>query len=124
MRVVRFFCKPLMLAVVFAATVARGNIALPPPIKGDGFRCWHDVPYGERPDYPGEGAEFTGRIGGWRSANIPVSICRHCSGQRLDLYVPNGADVDAAVVVMYVHGGTWSHCFDKEAIPARFSERS
>ena len=107
----------MALAVLSSASAAGGGAVLAPPIGGNGFRCWHDVPYGNRPDYPGEGAEFTGKIGGWRAANIPVSICRHCSGQRLDLYVPDGADVGNAVVVMYIHGGTWSHCFDKEAIP-------
>lgn len=108
----------LTAAAACHASLASGvDAALAPPIRGAGFRCWYDVPYGERPDYPDEGEGFKGRIGGWYAANMPVRICRHCSGQRLDLYVPDGVDAADAVVVMYVHGGTWSHCFDKGAIP-------
>jgi len=106
-----------LMAVFVAASAAAGDTSLAPPIRGAGFRCWHDVQYGERPDYSGEGAEFKEKIGDWRAANLPVSICRHCSGQRLDLYVPDHVDASNAVVVMYVHGGTWSQCFDKGAIP-------
>ena len=110
----------LAVSIVCAAAfafAAAPQAALPRPMVRPGFRCWYDVPYGERKDLKDEGPGFRGRIGNWTSRALGVKICRHCSGQQMDVYVPNSYKGGKAVVVMYIHGGTWSHCFDKGAIP-------
>ena len=104
--------------LLFAACVAATPQApLPIPLTGAGFKCWHDIPYGERKDLADEGAGFRGAIGNWGSRALGVRICRHCTGQQMDIHVPDSVAGGKAVVVMYIHGGTWSHCFDKGAIP-------
>lgn len=111
----------LAVSIVCAAActfVAAPQAALPRPLVRAGFRFWHDVRYGEREDLKDEGAGFRGKIGNWTSANTGTRICRHCTGQRMDVYVPDSYKNGKAVVVMYIHGGTWSHCFDKGAIPS------
>ena len=113
-------------AALFAAAALTAAAAESAPVskpahavwRGNGLSFWRDVKYGPRADYPDEGDGFRGQVGDWRpAAGLPGRICRHCSGQTMDLYVPDTAAGKPATVVMYVHGGAWSHCFDKWAIP-------
>jgi acetyl esterase/lipase len=106
------FC---LSATVFTVTAVA---ALPPvTLVHHGVRCWHDVAYGERGDLPDEGEGFTGKHGGWGSPDRPWKWCRHRSGQFLDVFASERGVATNAPVVLYLHGGSWSQCFDKDATP-------
>ena len=106
------FC--LFTAVITVAAAA----ALPPvTLVRHGIRCWHDVAYGGRGDLPDEGEGFTGQHGGWSSPDQPWKWCRHRSGQFLDVFASERGVATNATVVLYLHGGSWSQCYDKDAPP-------
>lgn len=107
-------------ALAFASFCAFCALAELPPATSekDGVRCWHDVAYGARGDLADEGDGYKANGGGWTSDDLPWKrYHRHRSGQLFDVYAPtNGVKADA-VVVMYLHGGSWSERYDKDAPP-------
>lgn len=106
------------VAICLCASVAAATAALPPmTLVRHGVRCWHDVAYGERGDLPDEGEGFTGKHGGWSSPDQPWKWCRHRSGQFLDVFASERGVATNATVVLYLHGGSWSQCYDKDAPP-------
>jgi len=104
----------LCLAIASAAV---GNGIVPPvTYEHEGVRCWHDVAYGPRGDLPDEGKGFTGH-GGWQWPGMRWKACTHRSGQFLDVFAPSRGVATNAVVALFLHGGSWSQCFDKDALP-------
>ena len=106
----------LAVSLFMAALGSQSTMGeLPPPtLERDGVRCWHDVAYGPRDDLPDEGEGYTGNNGGWSSESIPWKFHRHRSGQYLDVYAPTGEIRPDATVVLFLHGGSWSECYDKD----------
>ena len=101
-----------------AALCSNATAALPPPtIELDGIRCWHDIAYGPRGDLPDEGEGFTGSKGGWSHDSLPWKFHRHRSGQFLDVFAPAEGIRADATVLLFLHGGSWSECYDKDAPP-------
>ena len=105
------------IALASALSCSAFSAAIAPSAFTSRFKCWHNVVYGEREDLPDEGDGFAGRVGNWKANSLPWRICRHCTAQKLDIYAPLGVSANPVDVVVYIHPGTWSHCFDKEAIP-------
>ena len=97
------------------AVIAAGNGVVPPvTCERYGVRCWHDIAYGPRDDLPDEGEGYKGSYGGWQSG-MQWKSCTHRSGQFLDVYAPSRAVATNATVVLFLHGGSWSQCYDKDA---------
>ena len=106
--------KAIFLCLSVAA-VAVGADVPPVTCARNGIRCWHDVAYGPRGDLPDEGEGYKGSYGGWQSG-MQWRSCTHRSGQFLDVYAPSRAVATNAVVALFLHGGSWSQCFDKDAV--------
>lgn len=110
------FVAVLVMAASSAA-LAAGMVE--PTVTTRNFRCWHDVRYGSREDLPDEGSGFSGRIGNWGVRDCPWRMATHRTAQAMDIYAPPGRVATNAVVVLFLHGGAWSHCFDKDAVSYR-----
>ena len=108
----------LMLAAALSAggAIPDGGALPPVTLARDGIRCWHDVAYGPRGDLPDEGDGFTGK-GSWQVGDFPWKAGRHRTGQLLDVFAPEKGVATNATVVLYLHGGAWAQCYDKDALP-------
>ena len=114
--------NPTTTRLCLCALTALGShaamAALPPPtLERDGIRCWHDIAYGPRGDLAGEGEEYTASHGGWSHEFLPWKFHRHRSGQFLDVYAPSEGIRPDATILLFLHGGSWSECYDKDAPP-------
>lgn len=110
--------RSLCLCALSALGSNAALAALPPPtIERDGIRCWHDIAYGPRADLADEGEGFTGSHGGWSHEFLPWKFHRHRSGQFLDVFAPVEGIRPDATILLFLHGGSWSECYDKDAPP-------
>ncbi len=74
------------------------------------LRVYRDLAYGRRGDAEGEGEEYTAHNWGYHN---------HRSGTYFDIYADDALMSSAAArskmpVFVYLHGGSWSQCYDKD----------
>ena len=79
-------------------------------VGGATVRVYHDLAYGTRGDAEGEGAEYTAHSWGYHN---------HRSGNYFDVYaddvILSSASARAKMpVFVFLHGGSWSQCYDKD----------
>ena len=82
-------------------TVASGDATL---------RVYRDLAYGTRDDAEGEGADYAGHAWGYHN---------HRSGTYFDIYADDALLSSPAArakmpVFVFLHGGSWSQCYDKD----------
>ena len=110
--------KIIIAAFFLCALGAVAGESIAPSVVTQDFRCWHNIPYGPRGNLPDEGAGFKGRIGNWKVPGTKWRMATHKTGQFLDIYAPTNGARASSTVVLFLHGGSWSQPFDKDAIPA------
>ena len=79
-------------------------------VGGATVRVYHDLAYGTRGDAEGEGAEYTAHSWGYHN---------HRSGNYFDVYADDAilssvSDRAKMPVFVFLHGGSWSQCYDKD----------
>ena len=79
-------------------------------VGGATVRVYRDLAYGTRGDAEGEGAEYAAHAWGYHN---------HRSGTFFDVYAADALLSSAAArakmpVFVFLHGGSWSQCYDKD----------
>ena len=88
-----------------------GSLSFETESVGDStVRIYRDLAYGKRDDAEGEGAEYTAHNWGYHN---------HRSGNYFDVYADDALlSSDSArakmPVFVFLHGGSWSQCYDKD----------